>query len=81
MPYYRIRIDELQNGEIRYVPQEGFLVEYGGWIKRTNIRWDDLNKHGYDTESSALNMINHIRGYRDKKEGENIKSSKFKNID
>jgi hypothetical protein len=81
MPYYRIRIDELKNGETRYVPQEGFLVEYGGWVKRTDIRWDDMHKDGFQFESDALEMINHVRGYREKKEGMQIKSSKYKNID
>jgi hypothetical protein len=81
MPYYRIRIDELKNGETRYVPQEGFLVDYGGWIKRTDIRWDDMHKDGFDLEEDALEMINHVRGYRTKKEGKQVKSSKFKNID
>jgi hypothetical protein len=59
MPYYRIRIDELKNGETRYVPQEGFLVEYNGWIKRTDIRWDDMHKDGFDLEEDALEMINY----------------------
>jgi hypothetical protein len=81
MPYYRIRIDELKNGETRYVPQEGFLVEYNGWIKRTDIRWDDMHKDGFDLEEDALEMINHVRGYRSKKEGEQVKSSKYKMIE
>jgi len=81
MPYYRIRIDELNNGETRYVPQEGFLVEYNGWIKRTDIRWDDMHKDGFDLEEDALEMINHVRGYRTKKEGKQIKKSTYKIID
>jgi hypothetical protein len=81
MPYYRIKIDELKNGKTRYVPQEGFLVEYGGWVKRQDIRWDDMYKDGFDTEEDALEMINHVRGYRNKKEGEQVKSSKYKMIE
>jgi hypothetical protein len=81
MPYYRIRIDELKNGETRYVPQEGFLVEYNGWIKRQDIRWDDMHKEGFDLEEDALEMINHVRGYRTKKEGKQIKKSTYKIID
>ena len=81
MPYYRIKIDELKNGKTRYVPQEGFLVEYGGWVKRQDIRWDDMYEDGFDTEEDALEMINHVRGYRNKKEGEQVKSSKYKMIE
>jgi hypothetical protein len=85
MPYYRIRIDELKNGETRYVPQEGFLVEYVVcWIKRQDINWQDMsNMHeggGFKLESDALEMINYVRGYREKKEGEQVKSVTYKNI-
>jgi hypothetical protein len=81
MPYYRIRIDELKNGETRYVPQEGFLVEYViCWIKRQKINWQDMHGVGFDNEPDALEMIDYVRGYRDKKEGKQVKSSKYKNI-
>jgi hypothetical protein len=81
MPYYRIRIDELNNGKTRYMPQEGFLVETGSWIKRQHIQWNDIRKEGFDTEEDALEDINFIRGYRDKKQGETVKSSTYKIIE
>ena len=81
MPYYRIRIDELNNGKTRYVPQEGFLIESGGWIKRQDISWQDMHKEGFELESDALEMINYVRGYRDAKEGNQVKSSTYKIIE
>jgi hypothetical protein len=83
MPYYRIRIDELNNGETRYMPQEGSLVIHRGWLsQRPEIQWQDLlNGEGFIKESDALKMIEHTRGYREKKEGKQVKSSKYKNID
>ena len=81
MSYYRIRIDELKNGEARYVPQEGFLITHRGWLsKRSEIHWQDLHA-GFDTEEDALDMVNHARAYRSKEEGKQVKSSKYKNID
>lgn len=81
MSYYRIRIDELKNGEARYVPQEGFLITHRGWLsKRSEIHWQDLHA-GFDTEEDALDMVNHARAYRSKQEGKQVKSSKYKNID
>ena len=81
MPYYRIRIDELKNGEARYVPQEGFLITHRGWLsKRSEIHWQDPHA-GFDTEEDALDMVNHARAYRSKEEGKQVKSSKYKNID
>jgi hypothetical protein len=81
MPYYRIRIDELKNGKTRYVPQEGFLVESGGWIKRQDINWQDMHGDGFDNEPDALEMIDYVRRYRDKKEGRTVKSSTYKIIE
>ena len=80
MPHYRIRIDELKNGKTCYVPQEGFLVESGGWIKRQDIHWQNLHD-GFDTEEDALETIDSARGYRGKEQGEQVKSSKYKSID
>ena len=34
MDYYRIQIDELRNGEKRYIPQKGDLRVYGFLVKR-----------------------------------------------
>jgi hypothetical protein len=81
MPYYRIRIDELNNGKTRYVPQEGSLITHRGWLsKRSKIHWQDIHK-GFDTEEDALEVINYAREYRDKKEGKQIKKSTYKIID
>jgi hypothetical protein len=35
---------------------------------------------GFKLESDALEMINYVRGYREKKEGEQVKSVTYKNI-
>jgi hypothetical protein len=40
-----------------------------------------MHKDGFDLEEDALEMINHVRGYRTKKEGQQIKKSTYKNID
>jgi len=82
MPYYRIRIDELNNGKTRYVPQEGSLVTYRAWLStRSEIQWMDMHKDGFEFESDALEMIDYVRGYRETTEGKKVKSSKYKNID
>lgn len=82
MPYYRIKIDELNNGKSRYVPQEGSLVIHRGWLsQRPEIQWTDMHKEGFEFESDAIEMINNAREYREIKEGKQVKSSKYKNID
>ena len=81
MPYYRIRIDELNNGNCQYVPQEGFLVTHRAWLStKSEIRWGDMHT-GFDTEEEAMALINTYRQYRSEKEGNQVKSSRYKNID
>lgn len=81
MSYYRIRIDELNNGKSRYVPQEGFLVTHRAWLStKSEIRWGDMHS-GFDTEEEALVLINTYREYRAEKESNRVKSSTYKNID
>jgi len=80
MIHYRIKIEQLINGKTRYVPQEGYLRDTGGWIRRMIIYWSDVYKGGFDTEEEAISAMDGIRKYREKKEGEQVKSVTYKNI-
>jgi hypothetical protein len=80
MIHYRIKIEQLINGKTRYVPQEGYLRDTGGWIRRMTIYWSDVYKGGFDTEEEAISAMDGIRKYREKKEGEQVKSVTYKNI-
>ena len=42
MDYYRIQIDELRNGEKRYIPQKGNLRVYGFLVKRKKLKWKNI---------------------------------------
>ena len=46
MSYYRIQIDELQNGEKRYIPQKGELRISRSWIQRQEIKWYNIIQEG-----------------------------------
>ena len=46
MSYYRIQIDELQNGEKRYIPQKAELRISRSWIQRQEIRWYNILQEG-----------------------------------
>ena len=82
MSYYRIRIDELYNGEIRYMPQAGSLITHRGWLStRSEVQWNDMVLEGFAAESEALAVIELIRSARAEKKAKQIMSSTYKNID
>jgi hypothetical protein len=85
MSYYRIQIDELQNGEKRYIPQKAELRVYGGWIKKQEIRWYNIGDGRLDgryfSETEAMRIIENNKEYEELKKGLEIKSSTYKIID
>ena len=89
MSHYRIKIEERNNGEKRYIPQVSRLVISGGWIKRQRIDWDNILtyhttssviKHSYSTEQDALENVESYKKQIEKKNGEEVKSVTYKNI-
>ena len=80
MSYYRIQIDELQNGEKRYVPQKGDLHVYGGWIKRQEIRWKNIGNRYFDETQAMFIIEEHKKSQEIKRETE-VVSSTYKIID
>jgi hypothetical protein len=80
MSYYRIKIDELQNGEKRYVPEKGELHVYGGWIKKQEIRWYNIGDRYFD-ETQAMIVIHEHKKAEEIKRGTEVKSTTYKMID
>ncbi len=93
MSYYRIQIDELQNGEKRYIPQKAELHISRSWIQRQEMKWYNIIQEGgryglsrtikesYDTEEDASNIINTYKGIGIYEEGKKLKSTTYKIID
>ena len=80
MSYYRIQIDELQNGEKRYIPQKGELHVYGGWVKRQEIRWRNIGDRYFD-ETQAMIIIEQHKKVDEIKRDTEVVSSLYKMID
>jgi hypothetical protein len=78
---YRIKIEERNNGEKRYMPQKGYLHISGGWIKRQEIRWDNLFCGSFSSESLALEKIEEYKKLVEKRKSEEVKSTTYKMID
>jgi hypothetical protein len=81
MPYYRIEINELNNGEKNYRVQCGYLYTSGGWIKKQEIRWDYMFESSFDTEREALELIEGLKKWDATQEGKKVKSTTYKVID
>jgi hypothetical protein len=81
MSYYRIQIEELQNGEKRYIPQKGELHISRSWIQRQEIRWRSIGDTRYISETEAMRIIENNKEYDELKKGLEIKSTTYKMID
>ena len=77
---FRIKIETLNNGEKRYVVQRAHLQITGGWIKRTEIRWEDMYGSKFLTEEEATHAIEWYRKYYEQKKAEEVKSVTYKEI-
>ena len=94
MSYYRIKIQEKNNGEKGYIPQVGKLKISGLWIKKQEIVWYTIvHAHGntfglsetitvgYATEEAALKLIEDYKNKDVIEEGNKVKSTTYKMID
>ncbi len=94
MFYYRIKIQEKNNGEKTYTPQVGKLKISGLWIKKQEIIWYTIvNTHGntfglsetitvgYRTEESALKVIEDYKNKDVIEEGNKVKLTTYKMIE
>ena len=94
MTYYRIKIQEKNNGEKGYIPQIGKLKISGLWIKRQEIVWYTIvHAHGvtfglsetttvaYKTEEAALKVIEDYKNKDVIEENNKVKSTTYKMID
>ena len=81
MTDYRIKIEELKNGETKYIPQKAVLRISGGWIKRPEIRWVDMFAGSFSSEELALEKIELDKKWEELQKGKEVKSTTFKRID
>jgi hypothetical protein len=94
MSYYRIQINELQNGDKKYIPQVAKLdIKNRPFGQTHNIKWYNVLQDGgrytlsttitesYDKEEDALSIINTYKGIGIYEEGKKLKSTTYKMID
>ena len=78
--YFRLKIDELNNGTKKYILQHGKLIIGDGWIKTQRLVFSDIYREGFDTEEEAMKTLENIKLYNSKQEGKKIKSTTYKSL-
>ena len=78
---YRIKIEELKNGEKKYMPQKGYLHVSSGWIKRQEIRWENMFHGFFSTEELALEKIELAKKHEEEIKGKEVKSTTYKIVE
>jgi len=93
MSFYRIKIEEKNNGEKVYIPQTCKLESFGVWTKRQQIVWYNIHKIGvgfgisktitvrYGNEEDALKVIEGYKNRYQIDEDNKVKSTTYKMID
>jgi hypothetical protein len=93
MSHYRIKINELNNGEKQYSPQCSKLSTFGRFVKKSELTWDNILQNGgrfslsrttsewYETEEEALDIINRYKGVAGYEDGKKVKSTTYKSVD
>jgi hypothetical protein len=93
MSFYRIKIEEKNNGEKRYIPQVGTPKLRTGRVVWLGTNWEniltDCNRYitlngmseSYNTEQEALNVIEGFKKYILEEDGKKVKSTTYKTID
>ena len=93
MSYYRIKIQEKNNGEKTYTPQVGKLKISGLWIKKQEIVWytivhahvvtfglSETSTVAYKTEEAALKVIEDYKNKDGIEEANKVKSITYKTV-
>lgn len=90
---YRVKINELNNGEKRYIPQVGFpKIRLGKIIVLSyiweNIIMDDLKTfqtatsitYFYETEDVAIAIVEDYKKYLTEQEGKKVNKTTYKEL-
>jgi len=93
MSFYRIKIEEKNNGEKRYIPQVGTPKLRTGRTIWLGTNWENIitqyNRYiltngmteSHNTEEGALNVIEGFKKSILEEDGKKVKSTTYKTID
>jgi hypothetical protein len=79
MSYYRLRIEELGNGDKQYYVEKAILVITRGWIQQQRIEWKDY-AGAFTLEETAMTALANIKEEDAKREGKQVVKTTYKDV-
>jgi hypothetical protein len=89
MSYYRVKIEEKNNGKKSYIPQVAKLSVMSKWCPKAFIKWENIITNSYATkymstiyytEQEALNVIENYKKHLNDEYKNSVKSTSYKII-
>ena len=79
MSNYRLRIEELGNGNKKYYIQKAVLVTTRGWIQRQRIVWKDYTG-AFSCEETVMAALANIKAMDAEMEGKQVVKTTYKDV-
>jgi hypothetical protein len=79
MSYYRLRIEELGNGDKQYYIEKAVLIITRGWIQQQRIEWKDY-AGPFTLEETAMTALTNIKAEDAKREGKQVVKTTYKDV-
>ena len=79
MDKYRLRIEELSNGDHRYYIEKAVLVITKGWIQRQHIEWKDY-AGPFSLETTAMTALANIKAEDAKRVSQQVVKTTYKDV-
>jgi len=79
MSYYRLRIEELGNGDKRYYIEKAVLVITRGWIQQQRIEWKDY-AGPFTLEETAMTALANIKEEDAAREAKRVVKTTYKDV-
>ncbi len=79
MSYYRLRIEELGNGDTQYYIEKAVLVITRGWIQQQRIEWKDY-AGPFTLEETAMTALANIKEEDAAREAKRVVKTTYKDV-
>ena len=79
MSNYRLRIEELGNGNKKYYIEKAVLITTRGWIQQQRIEWKDYTG-AFSCEETVMAALANIKAMDAEMEGKQVVKTTYKDV-
>jgi hypothetical protein len=79
MSYYRLRIEELSNGDKKYYIEKAVLITTRGWIQQQRIEWKEYTG-AFSSEETAMTALANIKAEDVAREAKRVVKTTYKDV-